>query len=190
VRDADVRPRPATSDVAGTLILAVVGGVALVMGMGYGFLEEGRVGPGFLPVVTAGFILVAALAELARLYLKRPRQHAGSLMGAAEAAENQAAAAIERTERPEERDTFGRTATERRKAILQVFAVMFLALLIIPVVGLLLSLTAMVLAIMLWIERKSPRTAIAVTAGALALVYVVFVQILEVPVPQGLLSLI
>lgn len=191
--------KPATSDVVGTAILAAIGAFALVMGFGYGFLEEGgQVGPGFLPVVTGGFILVASLAEIARMYLSHGRS-GGSLMDFTEAIEEEAKAAIGQSagseaattdESAEQRDTFGRTSSERNWAIVKVFGILLVALLLMPWIGLLLSLTAMVLAIVLWVERKPLLPSVLTAAGAFGGAYIVFVQALGVPLPQGALGLI
>jgi putative tricarboxylic transport membrane protein len=191
--------KPATSDVVGTAILAAVGAFALVMGVGYGFLEEGgQVGPGFLPVVTGGFILVASLAEIARMYLTHGRR-GGSLMDFTESIEEEAKAAIGQTTDPdpattdesvEHRDTFGRTSSQRNWAIVKVFGILLVALLLMPWIGLLLSLTAMVLTVVLWVERKPLLPSVLTAAGALAGAYLIFVQALGVPLPQGALGLI
>ncbi|WP_026535112.1 tripartite tricarboxylate transporter TctB family protein [Arthrobacter sp. H14] len=187
------RKKPATSDVVGTAILGAVGAFALIMGFGYGFLEEdGQVGPGFLPVITGAFILAASLTEIARMYLAHGERSTSSFMGLAETVEEEAKAAVGRTGEPDEEevDTFGRTSSERNWAIVKVFALLFVALLLIPVIGLLLSLTAMVLAIVLWVERKPLLPGVLTTIGALAVAYSIFVLALGVPVPQGILGLI
>lgn len=187
------RKRPATSDVVGTAFLAALGAFALIMGFGYGFLEEdGQVGPGFLPVMTGGFILVASLAEIARMYLSHGQGSASSLLAMAETVEEEAKAAIGRTGEPDEEDldNFGRTSSERNQTIVKIFGLLFVALLLIPVLGLLISLTAMVLTIVLWIERKPLVPSVLSAAGAFIVAYLIFVQALGVPLPQGMLGLI
>lgn len=174
----------------GTAILAALGAVALIMGVGYGFLEEdGQVGPGFLPVVTGGFILLASLAEIARLYLSGGERSTGKLLSLVEDVEEEAKAAIGQTGE-EELDTFGRTSAQRGLAIVKIFGLLFLALLLVPLIGLLLSLTAMVLAIVLWVEHKPLLPSLLSTVGAFVVAYLIFVLALGVPVPQGILGLI
>ncbi|MGQ1798887.1 tripartite tricarboxylate transporter TctB family protein [Kocuria oceani] len=186
------RKKPAVPDVVGTALLGVVGAVAVFMGLGYGFMrDENQIGPGFLPVLTGAFILVASLAEVARLYFSSGTR-GGALMDAAERAEEEAKAAARKLkeESGEEKDTFGRTSAERNRAIVKVFFALFVALLLVPVTGLLLALTAMVLVIVLWVERKPVVPSVLISLGGLAAVYLIFVQILGVPVPQGMLGLI
>lgn len=188
---APERKRPATSDVVGTAVLGAVGAVALVMGLGYGFMEEGsQIGPGFLPVLTGGFILVASVAEIARMYFASgPR--GGSLLDVAGSVEKEAKAAVGQVHEPgADEDDSRRDDAERNRTIVKVFGVLFAAMLLIPVTGLLISLTAMVLTIVLWIERKPVVPSVLVSLGGLAAVYLIFVQILGVPVPQGMLGLI
>ncbi|MEQ3550042.1 tripartite tricarboxylate transporter TctB family protein [Pseudonocardia nematodicida] len=185
---ATVRPareRPARSDLVGTLVLAAVGAVATVMGIGYGVFDDGQVGPGFLPTVTGAFILLASLAEIARMYLAAPRVDTGGLLAAAESAEKAAAEVT-----TEERDVFGRTARQRGRAILLVFGTMLGALLLVQVIGLLLSLGVMVLAITLGVERKPLLISVLTTAGAVGAAYLIFIVGLGVPTPTGALGLI
>lgn len=184
------RRKPAPSDVIGTALVGIVGAVALVIGLGYGFLEDdGQVGAGFLPVVTGSFILVASLAELARMYFAEPASR--GLMSLTETAEQEAKAAIaDHKEQAGNLDNFGRTAHERNLAIIKVFGLLLGALVLIPVIGLLLSLTTMVLAIVLWVERKPLVPAVLSTAGVLGLAYLIFIELLGVPAPQGMLGLI
>lgn len=189
---APVRKRPAKSDVIGTSILALLGAAATVMGVGYGFLKEGgQIGPGFLPTITGMFILVASLAEIARLYLASGERTTGKMLSLAESVEEEARAAIGQTGTSEEElDTFGRTSAQRSGAIVKIFGLLFVALLLVPVIGLLLSLTGMVLAIVLWVERKPLLPSLFATFCSFALAYLIFVQGLGVPVPQGMLGLI
>lgn len=184
-----LRHRPETGDVVGTALLAATGAVSLVAGLGYGFTQPGgEVGPGFLPVTVGGFILVAALAEIARLYLE-PAAEATGLLGMAASVEQRAKSSTGQSREPE-LDTFGRNEKQRSRAIYQVFGLMLLALLLIPFLGLLLSLTAFVLAILLWVEHKPWLSSLLTTGGIFAAAYLIFVVFLSVPVPQGTLGLL
>lgn len=193
---AEARPRPKTSDVVGTALLGAVGLVAVVMGLGYGFLEEGGlIGPGFLPVLTGGFIAVASIAEIARLYFAPKGQSGlGSVADelAAEAKAASAAAHEEAAEadEAEETDTFGRTAKQRSRVVPLIFAIVLGAILLSRVIGLLLALTLMVLLIIVLVEKKPIIPALATTVGALVVAYLIFVQLLGVPVPQGMLGIL
>lgn len=194
------KTRPATSDVVGTVILCLIGVVAVVMGLGYGFMEEnGQVGAGFLPILTGGFVVVATLLELARMYLAHSSPIEGSFMEAVVHLEEEAGAAIARAHHEDEDpggmhseklDTFGRTRAQRTSAIGKIFGIMLVAILLIPVLGLLISLTLMTLVLLLLIERKPLVPSVLATLGALAFFYFVFVQGLRVPLPTGMLGII
>lgn len=193
------RNRPETSDVAGTVILGVVGLVAVVMGLGYGFTTEtGQVGPGFLPVLTGGFIVVATLLELARMFFATSSPVEGSFMEQIEKVEEDAREAIARAHAHDgaaegagsERDTFGRTRQQRGIAIASIFGLMLVVLLLVPVLGLLISLTLMTLVLLLVVERKPVLPSVLATAAGLAFFYLIFVQGLNIPLPTGMLGLI
>lgn len=193
------RQRPETSDVVGTVILGVVGLTAVVMGLDYGFtVESGQVGPGFLPVLTGGFIVLATILELVRMFFARSSPIEGSFMEQVEHVEDEARAVIARThgedtgeaETVEELDTFGRSHRQRTAAIVQIFLIMLAALLLIPVLGLLISFSAMTLTLLLYVERKPVLISVLVTGAALAFFYFIFVQGLRVPLPTGMLGII
>ncbi|WP_114856218.1 tripartite tricarboxylate transporter TctB family protein [Brachybacterium sp. YJGR34] len=199
------RTKPKTSDVVGTGILAVLGLVAVIMGLGYGFLgEDGQIGPGFMPVTTGAFIVIASLTEIARLYLARDGHASAGLGGLADELSAEAAAVQKSAhgesaddtastpaeEKGEELDTFGRTAKQRARTVPLIFAVLLAALLLTQLIGMLLALATMMLALLLVIERKPVLPSVLASAAVLVAAYLIFVQMLGVPLPQGLLGIL
>lgn len=191
------RRSPARSDVVGTAIVLVVGLVVVVMGWGYGFREDnGQVGPGFLPVLTGGFIVVASALELIRMFVAPTSSVDGSFMEGVEkvearAKEELARATAERGGRDkEELDVFGRTHKQRGRAVQLVFGVMFVAILLIPVLGLLLSMTLMTFVILRFIERRGWVISAAVSAGAFLFFFLIFRLALGLPLPTGMVGLV
>ena len=185
------RARPARAVVVGNIVLAVVGGAALVVALGYGPLGEGgRIGPGFLPAVAGGLVLVFALVEIAKLYLARPTPApTSSLLAQVAQVEDEAAEAADRPHH-EELDTFGRTGRQQKLAIVKVFASIAVAVAAVPLVGLLLSAGLLVVALTVWVERRPVVPAVLTATGAVVLAHVLFVQLLRVPVPTGALGLL
>lgn len=191
------RSMPNTSDLVGTGILALVGLVAVMMGLGYGFIgDNGQIGPGFMPVLTGAFILVASLAEIGRLFLAPKDGSTAGLGGvaeelSAEAAAAQAAAKEERgASSEEELDTFGRTAKQRSRTVPLIFGIVLAAVLLIQVLGMLLSLTAMMFAVVFLVERKPLLPSLLTSAAVLTVAYLIFVVMLGVPLPQGMLGIL
>lgn len=190
------RSLPKTSDVVGTGLLALLGLVAVIMGFGYGFIgENDQIGPGFMPVLTGGFILLASLAEIGRLYLAPKGQSTAGLGGvaeelSAEAAAAQNAAHADTGADEEERDTFGRTAKQRSRTIPLIFAILLGAILLSQLIGMLLSLGLMMLSIVLFVEKKPLVPSLLTSAAVLIAAYLIFVQMLGVPLPQGLLGIL
>lgn len=192
------RPLPKKSDVVGTGLLALLGLVAVLMGLGYGFIgENDQIGPGFMPVLTGAFILVASLAEIGRLYLAPKGRSTAGLGGVAEdlsaeaaAAQSAAHAELGEGEGPDELDTFGRTAKQRSRTVPLIFAILFGAILLTQLIGMLFSLTLMMLAIVLFVERKPLVPSLLTSGAVLVVAYLIFVQMLGVPLPQGLLGIL
>lgn len=195
------RSLPKPSDLIGTGILAALGLVAMVMGLGYGFIgENDQIGPGFMPVLTGAFILVGSLAELGRLFFASKGQSTAGLGGMAEelSAEASAAQRAAREEADveqvstegEELDTFGRTAKQRSRTVPLIFAVLLAAILLTQVLGMLLSFTLMMFAIVVFVEKKPLLPAALTSLAVLGAAYLIFVQMLGVPLPQGILGIL
>lgn len=195
---AEERSRPARSDVIGTALVLVVGLVVAVMGWGYGFqAATGQVGPGFLPVLTGGFIVVASALELIRMFVAPTSPVEGSFMEGVEKVEAQAREELAKAkaetagaQAPEELDVFGRSHKQRSRAVLLVFGTMFLAILLIPVVGLLLAMTLMTFVILRFIEGKGWLVSAAVSAGAFLFFFLIFRLALGLPLPTGMLGIV
>lgn len=192
------RNKPEIADVVGTSILGVVGAGSAIMGFGYGLtVEDGHVGPGMLPFVTGAFIFLASAAEIFRLFFARVGTSGGRIMSAVEdieasAAESIGAVSDSRSDEGEsdELDTFGRTEKQRNRAPFYIFITFGVALALIPVIGLIISLTAAILFLLLVVEKQKWWTSAATTIGAAVFVYIVFGLVLSVPLPTGVLGLI
>ncbi|WP_309132601.1 tripartite tricarboxylate transporter TctB family protein [Brevibacterium sp.] len=192
------RNRPELSDVIGTTVLAIIGLAAMVAGFGYGMtVENGQVGPGFLPVVTGGFVLLASLAEIARLFLARTGTTDGRIMRTVGNIEATAAESVglhanasEESAETSGLDTFGRTEKQRNRAPFHIFLTFGVALALVPVTGLIIALSLAVLYVLVVIEKRIWWVSALITLGAAAFVYTVFVLVLSIPLPTGILGLI
>lgn len=149
-------------------IVTLVGAFFFAFSFEYDFFrgDSGQVGPAFLPRITAVLVMVLGLA------LMRQEARSGSVLsgdsGIAESTE-----ALD-------------AKTVRKLAL--VFGLMTVSLLLLPLVGLLVPLVALVLVLTLVVERMPLVPSLAVTAGAGALGYVLFVVVLAIPLPMGLLD--
>jgi putative tricarboxylic transport membrane protein len=150
--------------------LTLLGVVAAVIGQGYGLLlANGQVGPGMVPTVSGALLAVLG----AVLLLRAVREH--------------------RTSPPppvdrESRDIFGRTEPERVRHLWLVFGLLLAAIFAVSLLGFLVSFGAFVLVVSTWVERRRLLSSLAITVGAVAFIYLVFVVFLRVPLPQGLLG--
>lgn len=189
------RNRPEVSDVIGTAILGIVGAVAAVMGVGYGLtVEGGEVGPGMLPFLTGAFIFLASVAEIFRLFFARVGTSGGRIMSAVEDIEATAADSIDAagtaSADSDNVDTFGRTERQRNRAPFVIFLTFGVALALVGVLGLIISLSAAILFLLLVVEKQKWWVSALATIGAAVFVYIVFGLVLAVPLPTGLLGLI
>lgn len=69
--------------------------------------------------------------------------------------------------------------------LLAVFGLITVALLLVPVLGLIVSLLLLIPALSIGVERMPVVTSLIVTAGAGVLAYVLFIVVLQVPLPMG-----
>ncbi|MGH3368064.1 MAG: tripartite tricarboxylate transporter TctB family protein [Nocardioidaceae bacterium] len=151
--------------------LTATGVLAAVLGSGYGVITpQGRVGPGMVPTVCG--CLLAALGAV--LVVRAVRERAQSLSGG-------------EGDR-DEKDIFGRTERERVRHLWLVFGLLLAAIYAVSLVGFLAAFGAFVFVVSAWVERRRIISAATITAGACAFIYLVFVLLLRVPLPQGMLG--
>jgi putative tricarboxylic transport membrane protein len=155
-------------------VLAVVGAAVFGTSFGYGILgEEGRVGPGLLPMVTGLLLLLLSGGQLlVRLRRRRPDGH--PLRTA------RSSVPI----RQEGRSSDPGAAQRVRQLGIVVVALPG-AVLLVPLVGFLAALGLLVLFVSAVVERRPPLVALLVTAIAVAAGYGVFAEFLDVPLPTG-----
>ncbi|KQO84612.1 MULTISPECIES: tripartite tricarboxylate transporter TctB family protein [unclassified Frigoribacterium] len=194
-----------------SIVLAVIGGSAVSAGLGYGVtVEGGEIGPGFLPVLAGGLVAVFAVLDIVgRLRPRRalpsqaelildtvdapPAGVAGYLAeqnAADPGAVSTSTQTIHREAEGDEVDIFGRTQSQRNRMLGIVLGIVVLTLLAVQLVGFLIAFVLMLVVIAVFVERRSlvPSVVVALVAGGVT--YAIFVALLRVPLPQGLLGLI
>lgn len=160
------------------LVFLAVGLAVLIGSLGYGLeTEEGLVGPGMVPFIAALVMVVATLVECVNA-LRKQRT------GDGETEEENAITDAD------EIDNLGRTAAQRNRAVVTVFAVILLTVLLTRIIGLLLSLGLMVLVLITFVERKPWWIGLIAGVGSFLFGWVVFGLVLNVPLPTGMLGLI
>lgn len=191
-------------------VLAVLGVAAVLGGLGYGVtVEDGEIGPGFLPVLSGGLVAIFAVLDLvgrlrnrsdlptqAELILDivddefedddvRTTVHPANDPGAASTS-TQSINTLKR----DAVDIFGRTQKQRNKMLAIVVGLVILTLLAVQVVGFLIAFVLLLFVVAVFVERRSllPSALVALSAGAVT--YGIFVVLLRVPLPQGFLGII
>jgi putative tricarboxylic transport membrane protein len=159
-------PAPAAEAVAFG-VLTLLGAAVFGTSFGFGILgDEGRVGPGLLPMVTGLLLLLLCGGQL----LVRLRR-------------------LRRVGEPREPDSgvdvFGRTESQRVRQLWTVVVATPIAVLLVPLLGFLPALGLLVLFIAAVVERRPPLVALAIAAVAVAAGYGVFMEFLDVPLPTG-----
>lgn len=174
-------------DLAMSGALGLLGAVMTVYSVRYGVFEQGgRIGPGFMPFV-AGLALAVfsawACGEIVIRDWRAARARAGSVVtGGQEAAVTA---------------TSGESATEakpvgaqtNRKVVL-VFALTLVAAVLTSLTGFLVAFGLLVLVLLAVVEREPLWLAASVSVAAVAVSWLVFVRLLGVPLPGGVLHLL
>ena len=176
-------------------VLAVIGIVFVASSFGYGVLQEGgRIGPGFLPLVLGGLLVVLGLVQLVgrlRAPVPEPAEHhhhhnapQTPVAGAHDMLERQ------HDEHPELGvDILGRSAGYRMRQLWMVVAAIAVTIFLVPYLGFLIAFAALILFISVVVERRRIIPALLITLAAIGVVYGVFVEFLNVPLPSGPLDL-
>ncbi|MBA2945791.1 tripartite tricarboxylate transporter TctB family protein [Streptomyces himalayensis] len=150
-------------------VLAAVGGAFFLGSFAYPWTnpEDGTIGAGALPRVAGLLMFVLSLALI--------RQETGT--GSVLEGDGHVAETAEHT--PEE-------ARRIRAKLLVVTLTMAATALLIPVLGMLPALTVMTLFLTAVVERLPLPRAAAVSAGVFGVSYLLFIVVLQVPLPFGL----
>ena len=150
-------------------VLAALGAAVFGTSFGYGILgEEGRVGPGLLPMVTGLLLLLLSAGQLVtRVVRAAPRgpDRGGNQGGGVDAS--------------------GRTEPQRVRRLWTVVGALPVTVLLVPLVGFLPALGLLVLFVSAVVERRPLLVALLVTAVAVAAGYGIFAVFLDVPLPTG-----
>ncbi|MFC7340353.1 tripartite tricarboxylate transporter TctB family protein [Saccharopolyspora griseoalba] len=163
---------PARAQVVCFAVLTVLGLAFAATAPGYGVLaEQGRIGPGFLPLV-GGLALAGFSAALlvAQLRDRPPADDDG-------AADDGAGV-----------DDFGRSRAQRARILRRVLVLLPAAVLAVPLLGMVVSFAALVLVISVWLEGRRLAESLLLSAAAGAAIHAVFAVALQVPLPTGLLG--
>jgi hypothetical protein len=184
-----VKRSPVTAKAAFSAVLAVVGVAAAIGGVSYGMMQEnGQIGAGFLPAVLGTALALLAAVDVAQTLRRRDAANtAGELTGVEAEAD---AASIDTVAEAPDVDALGRTQRQRNRMLATVLGMLVVALLLVPVLGLLLSLGVLIVAISTIVERRSILPALLVSAIAVGVIHLVFAELLGVPMPTGLIGLI
>lgn len=174
--------------------LTVVGGYALITAFDYPLFKEGnRIGPGLLPVIFAGLITAISAGMLV---LTLAGRRAGRDHGLAEVAQSVVPDAARQpddapaaADEQDDVDIFGRTPAQRMRQLQMVVVALVVALLLVPVVGLLAALGLFCLFASIVVERRPWLSSVIITAVSVVLIYLVFSVFLEVPLPGGSLGI-
>ncbi len=179
---------PRIARAAFSAALALLGIAAAVIASGYGVTQDnGQVGAGFLPVALGAIMALLAGADV--VMALREREERAPDEGGSLAAEVDAAAIDHVAESPDV-DALGRTQRQRNRMLVIVAAMLLGALLLVPVLGLLLSLGALMLAVAIGVERRPVVSSTIVTVVVVGAFHLVFGVLLRVPLPTGLIGLI
>lgn len=180
-------PRLRVVGIAFSAVLAAVGAAAVVAGIGYGaFDDDGRVGPGFMPVFAGGLMMLFALTDI----FQRWRQSVVAHRDAALTLDTTAFQAIESEldEGNPDIDIFGRSQKQRNRQLVAVIGILVATLFMVNIVGFIIAFGLMLMAIAVFVERRAWLSSLLVSVVALGVAYLIFGVFLRVPLPQGLLG--
>ena len=169
-----------------SMVLTGLGLVAAVVGAGYGVLgDDSQVGPGFMPVLAGGLMVLFGLLDLGVGLRTRPR---GRDSAAAGSSEETVADSSPRDD--SDVDLLGRTSRQRKRQLWVVFALVLGSLLVVSVLGFLLAFGLLVFVCSYAVERQRLLPSALVSTLSIVAVHAIFVLFLGVPLPTGVLGIL
>ncbi|WP_432573337.1 tripartite tricarboxylate transporter TctB family protein [Kineococcus sp. SYSU DK005] len=171
--------RAPRGQVVATAVTGALGAAFFTLSFAYPWqLEDGSVGPAALPRTASALLVLVCLARLGlQLRGSVPEPAAPGEQEPAGDGEGAAPAAEEVEEVP-----------HARRKLLLVGATVLATALLVPYLGLLLALGLMTLFLAAVVERQPLLRSLLVAGGTLAVSYLVFVVLLGIPLPTGLLD--
>lgn len=146
-------------------VIALTGALFFALSFQYDFHRyEDQVGPGFLPRIAGGIVLLLGTALMVQ------EARVGSVLLGDSGVDEEQSGGMSRT-----------TVIK----LLTVFGIIILAVLLVPVLGLIPPLVLLVAALTIFVERMPVLPSVAVTVGAAVVAYALFVLVLRVPIPMG-----
>lgn len=154
--------REKAPDLIGAGLLIALGAAFAIGATGFDiFGEGGRISSGFMPFVTGLLMAVFGAMVGVEAFLRAPR------------------------EREDEDEGEGGS----RRTVALVFGLAFLAILLIPLLGFLVSFGLLVFGLIWYVEREGLLIGIGLGAGAAIFAWLVFGLFLQIPLPGGVLGL-
>lgn len=189
-------PKANPREIGSTALLISLGIAAMIAGINYEvYLENGLVGPGFMPLVAGGVMTIAGAATLVRSLVPAKKKSEvivfddqAAIQAELEAIEQEKEALATYNDKGEKLDTFGRAPKQQTYAVLAIFATLIVSAFLINYIGLFLSLSLMVFVLVFLVEKRKIIPAILATLGCMVFAFVVFKTLLQIPLPTGLLG--
>lgn len=176
------------ANLAASAALALLGAAFLAGGIGYGvFIDGGLVGPGFLPAAAGMALLVLALVDLVQHVLRIEGTDAVD-DALYEGLVEDRPLTTDMLQTAPDADIFGRDQRARTRQLIMVVVALIVAVALVPLIGLLVSLGLLMAFAAIVVERRSVVVSLIVTAVTVGFLYLVFVIVLGIPVPVGVLG--
>jgi|GEM_PF-2441909 len=163
-----MKPR---GDYVGALILVAIGAAFSTLSVDYGILgEEARISPGFVPFVVG--LLLVAFGAMIGWETWRSRIHA--------------------TINPTEDDTEAESDTDKEarynttKSVALIFGLLFIAVILAPILGFLLTFSILVFAILAGVERERLWFSLVISLSIGLLAWLIFYQFMGIRLPLGI----
>lgn len=184
-------------DFVGAALLVALGTAFAVGALQYDvYGQGGRIGPGFMPLA-AGILLavfgamvgVEAWWRHARGVSQRPEERESEESVSSEDTPSQAVAS-EANKDAQEQHVEAVDRGDATRSLILVFVLTSVAILLIPVLGFLVSFGLLILGLITFVERESLLLGVVLSVGTTVIAWLVFVQFLRIPLPQGILELV
>ncbi len=172
-------PSVVTGDRIFAVGLLIVGVIAVVQGLGYGFIRpDGIIGPGFTPIVFGVILLFCTVMVLLRSFRDPGEKPVSLIESLAEQTMLEAQDDVAPTDR----------AGSERSALLVAVGI-GIALWLAGWIGLIPALSVLVFAILRWIEKESWIKSILISLLLGVAAWLIFTYFLQVPLDFGVISL-
>jgi putative tricarboxylic transport membrane protein len=184
----DKRHRQRVADLTGSILLVALGALFAIGGIGYGLQRGGRIGPGFMPLLGGSALIAFAILVGLEALRRDPVEGSGAAASGNGTATKESVGQGDRDSSVTRRPLTVRVKEKPYRFVAVVMVLTSSTVLLVQLLGFLVACALLIFILVAAVEGQGWRSALLISVGATAITWLIFVRLLAVPLPTGVLG--